>query len=153
MRALEKQGQGVAELYAILYAGVCVGRYTCVYIGMCVGRVYTWGCIVLCAKPRERESESGNQREKATQNRDRGAHVGQAQRARSCLVAKLHQRHGITRNTPAATATCRPDAWHKHLQQRNPEMVPRGLEPRTLRLLAVRSNQLSYETRCFFQRC
>ena len=25
-------------------------------------------------------------------------------------------------------------------------MVPRGLEPRTLRLLAVRSNQLSYET-------
>ena len=27
-----------------------------------------------------------------------------------------------------------------------PGMVPRGLEPRTLRLLAVRSNQLSYET-------
>ena len=26
------------------------------------------------------------------------------------------------------------------------KMVPRGLEPRTLRLLAVRSNQLSYET-------
>ena len=26
------------------------------------------------------------------------------------------------------------------------DMVPRGLEPRTLRLLAVRSNQLSYET-------
>ena len=25
-------------------------------------------------------------------------------------------------------------------------MVPRGLEPRTLRLLAVHSNQLSYET-------
>ena len=25
-------------------------------------------------------------------------------------------------------------------------MLPRGLEPRTLRLLAVRSNQLSYET-------
>ena len=25
-------------------------------------------------------------------------------------------------------------------------MVPHGLEPRTLRLLAVRSNQLSYET-------
>ena len=29
---------------------------------------------------------------------------------------------------------------------RNKEMVPRGLEPRTLRLLAVRSSQLSYET-------
>ena len=29
------------------------------------------------------------------------------------------------------------------------EMVPRGLEPRTLRLLAVRSNQLSYETNDF----
>ena len=27
-------------------------------------------------------------------------------------------------------------------------MVPCGLEPRTLRLLAVRSNQLSYENRC-----
>ena len=26
------------------------------------------------------------------------------------------------------------------------EMVPRGLEPRTVRLLAVRSSQLSYET-------
>ncbi len=26
------------------------------------------------------------------------------------------------------------------------EMVPRGLEPGTLRLLALRSNQLSYET-------
>ena len=30
----------------------------------------------------------------------------------------------------------------------NKGMVPRGLEPRTLRLLAVRSNQLSYETGC-----
>ena len=28
----------------------------------------------------------------------------------------------------------------------NDKVVPRGLEPRTLRLLAVRSNQLSYET-------
>ena len=28
----------------------------------------------------------------------------------------------------------------------NSKMVPRGLEPRTLRLLPVRSNQLSYET-------
>ncbi len=26
------------------------------------------------------------------------------------------------------------------------KVIPRGLEPRTLRLLAVRSNQLSYET-------
>ena len=30
-------------------------------------------------------------------------------------------------------------------------MVPRGLEPRTLRLLAVRSNQLSYETNDDFE--
>jgi hypothetical protein len=29
-------------------------------------------------------------------------------------------------------------------------MVPRGLEPRTLRLLAVRSNQLGYETTATF---
>ena len=28
------------------------------------------------------------------------------------------------------------------------QMVPRGLEPQTLRLLAARSNQLSYETSC-----
>ena len=35
------------------------------------------------------------------------------------------------------------------LQQHHPlhrRLVPRGLEPRTLRLLAVRSDQLSYET-------
>ena len=31
-------------------------------------------------------------------------------------------------------------------EERAQHMVPRGLEPRTLRLLAVRSNQLSYET-------
>ena len=30
-------------------------------------------------------------------------------------------------------------------------MVPRGLEPRSLRLLAVRSNQLSYETNDDFE--
>ncbi len=35
-------------------------------------------------------------------------------------------------------------AWRRKLG-----MVPRGLEPRTLRLLAVRSNQLSYETLTF----
>ena len=31
-------------------------------------------------------------------------------------------------------------------KKRSGKVVPRGLEPRTLRLLAVRSNQLSYET-------
>ena len=36
-----------------------------------------------------------------------------------------------------------PEKW-------NCQVVPRGLEPRTLRLLAVRSNQLSYETSCGF---
>ena len=30
------------------------------------------------------------------------------------------------------------------------DMVPRGLEPRTLWLLAIRSNQLSYETNEIF---
>ena len=49
----------------------------------------------------------------------------------------------------------RPEAWtgiqlaqlslYQPAQLSSP-MVPRGLEPRTLRLLAVRSNQLSYET-------
>ena len=33
-----------------------------------------------------------------------------------------------------------------HDGQEEKRVVPRGLEPRTLRLLAVRSNQLSYET-------
>ena len=32
-------------------------------------------------------------------------------------------------------------------------MVPRGLEPQTLRLLAVRSNQLSYETNWILLGC
>ena len=35
-----------------------------------------------------------------------------------------------------------PQPWHRSQSI----VVPRGLEPRTLRLLAVRSNQLSYET-------
>ena len=30
-------------------------------------------------------------------------------------------------------------------------LVPRGLEPRTLRLLAARSNQLSYESNCLLR--
>jgi hypothetical protein len=37
--------------------------------------------------------------------------------------------------------------------QRAQHMVPRGLEPRTLRLLAVRSNQLSYETFALVAAC
>ena len=37
--------------------------------------------------------------------------------------------------------------------QRVHHMVPRGLEPRTLRLLAVRSNQLSYETLALVAAC
>jgi hypothetical protein len=39
-----------------------------------------------------------------------------------------------------------PAASCRRLPLRAAQMVPRGLEPRTLRLLAVRSNQLSYET-------
>ena len=41
---------------------------------------------------------------------------------------------------------CRYGWGHAELVRR--KVVPRGLEPRTLRLLAVRSNQLSYETIC-----
>ena len=40
---------------------------------------------------------------------------------------------------------CQVCLWPEYRETRN-FMVPRGLEPRTLRLLAVRSNQLSYET-------
>ena len=40
-------------------------------------------------------------------------------------------------------------SWSRSLNQS--KVVPRGLEPRTLRLLAVRSNQLSYETICSFK--
>ena len=44
--------------------------------------------------------------------------------------------------------TCKPSA-RAHAPH-HAELVPRGLEPRTLRLLAVRSDQLSYETSCTF---
>ena len=37
----------------------------------------------------------------------------------------------------------------KKIDSMERKVVPRGLEPRTLRLLAVRSNQLSYETHAF----
>ena len=43
---------------------------------------------------------------------------------------------------------CFPFKIEVQTQVGNAEVVPRGLEPRTLRSLAVRSNQLSYETRC-----
>ena len=36
--------------------------------------------------------------------------------------------------------------WKTREKPSETKVVPRGLEPRTLRLLAVRSNQLSYET-------
>jgi hypothetical protein len=39
---------------------------------------------------------------------------------------------------------CHPAKFEKKLAK----MVPRGLEQRTLQLLAVRSNQMSYETSC-----
>ena len=48
--------------------------------------------------------------------------------------------------THGANRTPRTTPQHKHCTAI--KLVPRGLEPRTLRLLAVRSNQLSYETRC-----
>ena len=48
------------------------------------------------------------------------------------------------RDTPSRTRLDNPRWGHTGRQHK--EMVPRGLEPRTLRLLAVRSNQLSYET-------
>ena len=51
---------------------------------------------------------------------------------------------GQWRAAMAATAAMPGDAWL--FQQECLEVVPRGLEPRTLRLLAVRSDQLSYET-------
>ena len=52
------------------------------------------------------------------------------------------QRHVCTqlRNTSKAERT------ETDTQTLSYKVVPRGLEPRTLRLLSVRSNQLSYET-------
>ena len=38
-------------------------------------------------------------------------------------------------------------------QLHDTNMVPCGLEPQTSRLLAERSSQLSYETRCSYQIC
>ena len=47
----------------------------------------------------------------------------------------------------AASRTIRKVRWRAHASPcEEQSMVPRGLEPRTLRLLAVRSSQLSYET-------
>ena len=39
-----------------------------------------------------------------------------------------------------------PSMGHLLARSHHIDMVPRGLEPRTLWLLAIRSNQLSYET-------
>ena len=60
-----------------------------------------------------------------------------------CMLG--HSRaHGSSRMLGAVRQACRPSA-HTHAQQ-YVEVVPRGLEPRTLRLLAVRSDQLGHET-------
>ena len=48
------------------------------------------------------------------------------------------------RSLPGATSNS--EIGPKGLAVSQQTMVPRGLEPRSLRLLAVRSNQLSYET-------
>ena len=47
-------------------------------------------------------------------------------------------------SSPGATSNS--EIGPKGLAVSQQTMVPRGLEPRTLRLLAVRSDQLSYET-------
>ena len=75
--------------------------------------------------------------------------------------AQAHLRHSFDTLPCPSSSIVNGDAWHGHggfqflcARKRTVgegtdmlyKMVPRGLEPRTLRLLAVRSNQLSYET-------
>ena len=55
--------------------------------------------------------------------------------------------HGVTVSTLDSESSDRGSNPREAFQNDIIEtVVPRGLEPRTLRLLAVRSNQLSYET-------
>ena len=56
-----------------------------------------------------------------------------------CHLGGGSERHSIERSDQHVTSASQLRNCLLHL-------VPRGLEPRTLRLLAVRSNQLSYET-------
>ena len=74
-----------------------------------------------------------------------------------CVVRALIEEIKVSLVTAnQATGSPRPSAGSEghgeklffYARQTSSAMVPRGLEPRTLRLLAVHSDQLSYETRC-----
>jgi hypothetical protein len=65
---------------------------------------------------------------------------------RAHLVSAQEQAHYIARWMGLPCRANLTKASHSAASRRGRTMVPRGLEPRTLRLLAVRSNQLSYET-------
>ena len=59
--------------------------------------------------------------------------------------------HQISRQTKAGNNSLRPCTSfpHSSFSPQQPQMVPSGLEPETLWLLAIRSDQLSYETSCW----
>ena len=59
--------------------------------------------------------------------------------------------HEISRQTKAGNNSLRPCTSfpHSSFPPQQPQMVPSGLEPDTLWLLFIRSDQLSYETSCW----
>ena len=66
------------------------------------------------------------------------------QKKYSGSLVSASQAVGIS--SPSAGSEGHGERLFCYARQTSSAMVPRGLEPRTLRLLAVRSNQLSYET-------
>ena len=73
------------------------------------------------------------------------AEVGLAWNAGLDGVRQRCRRHGRIDGV-RAMRDCRSEDDVDDAGRKEERVVPRGLEPRTLRLLAVRSNQLSYET-------
>lgn len=106
----------------------------------------------LAAEP-ERERESGNREVEALKSEHARASKQNGGGKETASVGFVIQRDkGANRQTDGrADRHCKgprsPRRGHA-LATVRARMVPRGLEPRTLRLLAVRSNQLSYETTC-----
>ena len=59
--------------------------------------------------------------------------------------------HQISQQTKAGNNSLRPCTFfpHSSFSPQQPQVVPSGLEPQTLWLLAIRSDQLSHETSCW----
>ena len=67
---------------------------------------------------------------------------GKTKLDRSSVLGLIPEWHEVNRGEGAPAC----GGWNHLSHHCLPQVVPRGLEPRTLRLLAARSDQLSYET-------